>query len=40
MAIITIIIIIISAGTVIDANDPGTDLEPRYIFKLPSAGMR
>ena len=28
------------AGAVVDANDPGTDLEPRYLFKLPSAGMR
>ena len=28
------------AGAMVDANDPGTDLEPRYLFKLPSAGMR
>ena len=30
----------LSAGALIDANDPGTDLEPRYLFKLPAAGMR
>ena len=28
------------ADAMVDANDPGTDLEPRYLFKLPSAGMR
>ena len=28
------------ADAVVDANDPGTDLEPRYLYKLPSAGMR
>ena len=28
------------AGAVVDAYDPGTDLAPRYLFKLPSAGMR
>ena len=30
----------LSADAMVDANDPGTDLEPRYLFKLPSAGMR
>ena len=30
----------LSADAVVDANDPGTDLEPRYLYKLPSAGMR
>ena len=27
------------AGAMVDANDLGTDLEPRYLFKLPSAGI-
>ena len=30
----------LSADAMVDANDPGTDLEPRYLYKLPSAGMR
>ena len=30
----------LSADAMVDANDPGNANKPRYLFKLPSAGMR
>ena len=30
----------LSADAMVDANDPGNAKKPRYLFKLPPAGMR